>query len=212
MAFQKDSMFQRVYLPVVGNEDCSFVGITTLDGKENWVSRLEDIKRPSDGSSVFKFTKHGPCQTCVDQGIGADCPHYERAPWKSKAKNDDLQAIYKSQGEMALFEQEMAGMGVSHNTFTVRGMFITALQQRPAHVFTRQVQSIHLGIDPHGGGKPSDTAIVAMCQDQGHKVVRFYFTVACTAHTWPPQTRECWRTFSFVVNPPWWRLLPTHTA
>lgn len=90
-------MFPRVILPVTGNEDCTFIGITTLDGKENWVSRLEDIKRPDD-KPVFHFVKHGPCNKCMENGTSADCPHYERAPWKSKAKADDLKAIYEAQG------------------------------------------------------------------------------------------------------------------
>lgn len=73
-----------------------------------------------------------------------------------------------------LYAQEMAGMGVSNQTYTIKGKFITSLKQRKPHVFTRNPQSIHIGIDPHGGGKTSDTAIVAMCQDQGRKVVCLY--------------------------------------
>lgn len=59
------------------------MGITTLDGDRNWVSQLDNYKR-ADGHDIFKFIRHGPCETCVGEGRGAKCPHFERAPWKSK--------------------------------------------------------------------------------------------------------------------------------
>lgn len=47
---------------------------------------------------MFHVIRHGPCQACTDEGIGDKCPHFERAPWKSKSKDDDVRAIYKQQG------------------------------------------------------------------------------------------------------------------
>jgi hypothetical protein len=78
-----DKIFDKVILPVFGNEDNSFMGITTLDGERNWVTQLDKYKRKT-GKDIFKFIRHGPCDACVDAGVGPKCPHYERAPWKSK--------------------------------------------------------------------------------------------------------------------------------
>lgn len=166
-----DRIFQRVVLPVAGNEHNSVLMITTLDGEQNWVTQLENYKRP-DGKPIFQFVRHGPCNACIDSGVGAECPHYERAPWKSKSKDQDIKAIYKAQGESALGDQEMSGMSVSTRTYIIQGIYIKQLHIRPLHIFANPVGLIHVGIDPHGGGKTSNTAIVALANDCGRVVVR----------------------------------------
>ena len=72
------------------------------------MTQLDVVKR-KDGKCVFNFVRHGPCNACIDNGVGAECPHYERAPWKSKTKDSDVKAIYKQQGQKDLGDQEMAG-------------------------------------------------------------------------------------------------------
>lgn len=177
-----DKMFQRVVLPVYGNENNSVMMITTLDGEQNWVTMLDNLKR-KDGKPVFHFVRHGPCNACIDAGIGNKCTHYEKAPWKSKQKDDDVKTIYKQQGQSDLYNQEMRGEVVSQRTYLIQGKWITALKNQPLHEWMRPPGVIHLGIDPHGGGKTSETAIMALSYVRGQHVVSFKFAGIPSA--WP---------------------------
>lgn len=131
---------------------------------------LGELKRP-DGERLFHIVRHGPCQACIDQGMGAQCDHFDRLPWKSKDKEDEVKAIFKQQGKEDLFNQEMRGGAISKRNYLIAGKFITALQQRPLHVWQRSPGVIHLGIDPHGGGKTSETSIIAISYVRGSHVV-----------------------------------------
>lgn len=146
------------------------MGITTLNGEQNWVSQLYRLKR-KDNRVIFKFIRHGPCDACMEEGRGPQCPHYERMPWKSKAKDDDIKEIYRQRGQAELGEQEMSGASISPLTFIVKPIYIKQLLERPLHSFTHPPGVIHVAIDPHGGGKTSATAIIFVANDCGKYVV-----------------------------------------
>lgn len=191
----RDYIFSKVILPVCGNEDNSFMGITTLDGMQNWVSGLKLLKR-KDGDPILKSLHHGPCDSCVERGEGEKCPHYERMPWKSKvefvymhvrlshmcacalamehkqSKDDDIREIYKQRGQAELGTQEMSGTMISPLTFIVRATYIRQLQERPHYIFNHAPSVIHVAIDPHGGGKTSRTCIMFLANENGRIVVR----------------------------------------
>jgi hypothetical protein len=74
-------------------------------------------------------------------------------------------------GKMDLFAQEMRGETIGRS-FLLAKKNVIALRQRPLFVWARPPGVIHLGIDPHGGGKTSETAIMAISYTRGHIVVR----------------------------------------
>lgn len=73
-------------------------------------------------------------------------------------------------GKMDLFAQEMRGETIGRS-FLLAKKNVIALRQRPLFVWARPPGVIHLGIDPHGGGKTSETAIMAISYVRGHIVV-----------------------------------------
>lgn len=147
---------------------------------------LSNLKR-GDGKPLFHVVRHGPCQECIDKGIGPDCIHFERAPWKSKQKDDEVRAIYAQQGKSDLFDQEMRGQTVSKHNYLIQGKFIKALHDRPLHIWSRPPGVIHVGIDPHGGGKTSEHAVMAISYVRGAHVVSsvFHITTANRGSAWP---------------------------
>lgn len=154
------------------------------------MSRLSELK-DKDGNDVFFVVRHGPCQKCIDKGIGVDCPHFERAPWKSKAKDDQVKAIFKQQGKMELFEQEMRGQVISKMNFLVAGKFINLLRDRPLFKWRHPPRLIYLGIDPHGGGKTSETAIMALGYYRGSHVVSHCVRIAIAKCVLPRNSLSC---------------------
>jgi hypothetical protein len=144
---------------------------------------LGDLKR-KDGKPLFHVVRHGPCQDCIDKGIGADCPHFERAPWKSKSKDSDVRAIYAQQGKSDLFDQEMRGQTISKHNYLIQGKYIKALNLRDLHIWAWPPGVIHVGIDPHGGGKTSEHAVIAISYTRGSHVVSLFFTCAGNGSAW----------------------------
>ncbi len=166
----RDFMFTKVILPVFGNEDNSFMGITTLDGGQNWVTEFKLI-RDKKGNLIVQSLHHGPCESCTERGEANACPHYERMPWKSKSKEDVIKEIYAQRGEAALGMQEMMGATISPLTFIIRPAYITQLKERPLYIFERTPSVIYVAIDPHGGGKTSRTCIMFLANENGRIVV-----------------------------------------
>jgi phage terminase large subunit-like protein len=92
-------------------------------------------------------------------------------PWKSKSKDDDIKEIYKQRGQTELGKQEMSGETIDALTFIVRPIYIRQLQERAPYIFERPPGVIHVAIDPHGGGKTSNTAIMMLANENGRIVV-----------------------------------------
>lgn len=158
----KKSIVFRVAIPVYGNADSGLFLITTVEDDFNWVSEMMDTKLPN-GEPVFTLIAVGPCKTCVLAGNGGKCPHYERPMWKSGRKYQEVVAIMEASGDEGLKKREMDGVITSSKKYLVAEKFILAFIQRSKEspfVFTTPQPVVLVGIDPHGGGDGSDTAII----------------------------------------------------
>lgn len=115
------------------------------------------------GEQVFELITIGPCETCVLAGKGGECPHYEKPPWKSGRKYQQAQAVLAASGDDGLGAREMDGIITSSKHYLIAQKFILDFVERSklsAFVFTIPVPVILIGLDPHGGGDGSASAII----------------------------------------------------
>lgn len=225
-SYMKRDFIMKGVLPVYANEAVGMVLITTVEDNFNCallspffvlmyfagVSEMMDVK--IEGEPVFELIAVGPCKPCILAGKGGECPHYERPPWKSGRKYKEVEAIMNDD---SIKSRELDGIVTSSKRFLIAQAWFDAFSRRSLrepHVFVQEVPMVGVGLDPHGGGDGSATAIVdvVLTQDRfGFRdvvrcLVLFGFVPATSTRTtkikpfastrnaWHTQTSARWRT------------------
>lgn len=169
---------------------------------------MMDIK--VGGENVFTLIAIGPCESCVLAGKAGECPHYEKPPWKSGRKYQEVAAVLAASGDAGLTAREMDGIITSSKHFLVLQRWINDFKARPPHVFTEPVPVVLIGIDPHGGGDGSSTGVfdLILTRNESRMIdvvnpLSFFFlsfcfflfftianttTASCTQNRWPGGT------------------------
>jgi hypothetical protein len=172
-AFIDKKMFQVVVAPLMGVNDTVVVAISSPSNSGNYYSELIEMA-DDDGTPFFKVVRvEGACEECKKAGRELECHHMAHIlpPWKSQARLDRLMRYYKGKDDEELFKMENQGtIGRMGNLCFNKG-YIDALRNEPLHMITQVQTAIHVAFDPHGGGRQSDSAMIAMVYDQGYQVV-----------------------------------------
>lgn len=74
----------------------------------------------------------------------------------------DRQELVSSLMDATTAAREMSGQIASQSEFCFKKPFLNAFLERPPLAPRRPVQELHIAVDPSGGGKSSDWAIVTI--------------------------------------------------
>lgn len=138
---------------------------------------LLDLKRV-DGTPLFQQIRLGlACQMCMDSGEAASCTHMSHVlpSWLSSERSEQARLLY--QADEASYLREARGLVASDQRYVFDKRSIKLMQLREPYIFEdpMRVRTIHVGLDPHGGGSTSDFAILSINWIQGRKVVSSHF-------------------------------------
>jgi hypothetical protein len=190
-AHLKPALFHNVIVPLLTVQHTAMLAITSPGDEMNYVSILQDLKRP-DGSPFLKNIAIGVvCDKCKEEN-NADCKHKLRRlpPWKTEERHDLVLAIYGQQNKEAMM-REAGGMVVSSHRYLFEKKFVDAFKNSARYHFKYEVQLVEIGIDPSGGGTQSDYVIVSKCVDDGNDVVRDLKHMSKTAPSHRGRTFLC---------------------
>jgi hypothetical protein len=159
---------------LIGVNGTSLLAISTPDDQYNYYSKLLELKDPdNDGQLMFNVIKIGlNCENCTK--LNKTCPHMQKKlpEWKSGARMRKVEVIMASQPEALLRESRGVVADVDKpmyekadiDAFSTRELFQIDPTKHGA-------LSIHIGIDPSGGGSMSDFAIATMTKFQTSEIV-----------------------------------------
>ena len=166
----KPALFHNVIVPLLTVEHTAMLAITSPGDEQNYVSVIQDLKRP-DGTPLFVNIQVGlMCETCRT-ALKEKCPHQlKRLPtWKSVGRHDMVRAIY-GQNQEAM-KREAEGLIVSSRRYLFSPKDVTAFAERKGYVFQKEIHMIDISFDPSGGGTNSDYTVMASCVENGIRVV-----------------------------------------
>lgn len=161
-AHMNPDVFFQVVVPLLTVRHTAVLAISTPDDEFNYYTELLEC-------GLFHTIKVGLiCDPCMAKGI--PCNHMKKKlpSWKSAENHDKVLKIMKTQKTLAM--REIGGEVITDRQFIFR-KHIQDLHTSPRHNFTYAPQVIHCVIDPSGGGKGSDWAIMSGCIDNGMRVV-----------------------------------------
>jgi hypothetical protein len=111
----------------------------------------------------------------MDSGNAASCTHLKHIipQWLSASRSEQARLLY--QADEASYKREVLGLIASSNKYVFDKRSIKLMQLREPYIFedTTRVRTIHVGLDPHGGGSTSDFAMFSVHWVHGRKVVSF---------------------------------------
>lgn len=184
-AFLNPRVFFEAIAPLMGNENVAVLGISTPNNDEgNYYSALLELER-APGDPLFRIINlEVACKACKEAGTPEQCEHKVELlpPWRTEERKDILKQVYKDHPE--LFAQENLGLQQSSKRFWFRPQWIEQFKSNTGYAeFPNRVDVLYSAVDPAGGGKPSDYAIVTTTFHRGRIVVclrlRVHFTTTC---------------------------------
>ncbi len=163
-----------VIAPLLGVYGTSIVAISTIKKNENgaismysYMMKLKDPIHPED--SLFKLIHiRGICDACL-KAKKDKCPHMQIVPasWKDPESAARVRALMSSSREAML--AETAGVVLNSNTPLFNTLHIQRLQEaRTFRSDQAQHDVVFISIDPSGGGRQSDYALMSFFFDGGH--------------------------------------------
>lgn len=172
-AFLNPKVFFEAIAPLMGNENVAVLGISTPNNEEgNYYSALLELER-APGEPLFRVINlEVACKACKEAGTPELCEHKVEVlpPWRTEERKDILKQVYKDHPE--LFAQENMGLQQSTKRFLFRHTWIDAFKKQCGYDgFSQAVDVLYTAIDPAGGGKPSDYAIVTTTFHRGRIIV-----------------------------------------
>ena len=161
-AYVHNDVMLKVLGPLMGINNFVILAISTPSDEDNYYSNLLELKKPS-GEPLFKQLRVGlACDTCTNEGKSSECKHrLHRLPqWKDPARQERMRMMYGS--DEATFARENMGLIASDRTFILSRAEVARLREKPRiQDLSFKPQVLYLAIDPSGGGKSSDFAIVS---------------------------------------------------
>lgn len=166
-AHLKTELFHQVIVPLLTVDHTALLAISSPGDELNYYSLLQDLKNQY-GEPLFKNIKIGlSCQRCMDAEI-EKCTHsLKRLPaWKSEGRHELVRAIYAENQEA--MKREAEGRIVSNRVFLYPKKWVELFEAREAAGTSyNSNQLVHIAIDPSGGGRQSDYAIVSAYKEDG---------------------------------------------
>ena len=168
-AYMPKDMYEEIILPLKSNMYLATLAITTPGNDINWFSYLQDIRDP-DGNLLFHTYMCGTaCNACIRKGEPERCTHKTPPQWKSQQGIAQIQAVLAN--DVNKFNREIKGV-VTVDQTQLYIQYLKALIALPLFRFLFAVPLVWSFIDPAGGGKGSEYAVVSIAEQDGRIVVR----------------------------------------
>lgn len=154
----------------MGVDKTAVLGISTPQDEMNYYSELI-ARKDQYGEPVFMSLELGKCKACLKAGIKCTHSRVVDPSWKSPDGMAKCDAIMSC--NPAMRERELHGTVTSDKKFIIDKDDIDKFKVRPRHVFECGTPDVlYTAIDPSGGGRGSDYAILTMAMSNGRPVVR----------------------------------------
>ena len=181
-AYIPEEVFFGILAPTLTRRNVKFIGITTVNGSDSFVSPLTSAKFP-DGRSVFLTLNFQLiCTECKAAKREAQCrcligdiPH-----WQSSSQHDKLTIIMERR--IGKFLQEIKGLAIDETTTPAFCQVACEFLRTPEAVM--KVAEIHsdavfMAVDPACGGRYSKFAIVSAIFVRDPKSSKVLMIVSC---------------------------------
>lgn len=163
-AYIPEEVFFGILAPTLTRRNVKFIGITTVNGSDSFVSPLTNAKFP-DGRSVFLTLNFQLiCTECRAAKREAQCrcligdiPH-----WQSAAQHDKLTIIMERR--IGKFLQEIKGLAIDETTspaFCQVACEFLRTQESVMKIAEIHSDTVFMAVDPACGGRYSKFAIVS---------------------------------------------------
>lgn len=176
-AYLDPAMYYEVVVPLLLIEYTSIIGISTPRSEFDFYTKQFDILDENDEPLFYTIRVGQSCQDCLNRHV--KCVHrVMRLPdWQPAKNRDKVSRIQASDPD--LFAREAGGDIVGSSQYPFDRRWISQLESSDAYDFKHQVQVLHLGIDPSGGGKSSDFALMTLAFESPYYVVS-HINAKCT--------------------------------
>lgn len=163
-AYMPEEVFFGILAPTLTRRNVKFIGITTVNGSDSFVSPLTQAKYP-DGRSVFlSLNFQLICAECKAahreqqcKCLIGDLPH-----WQSSAQHEKLSIIMER--KIGKFLQEIKGLSIDETVSPAFCQVSCEFLRTPESIMTsKQIYSdiVYTAVDPACGGKYSKFAIIS---------------------------------------------------
>lgn len=163
-AYIPEEVFFGILAPTLTRRNVKFIGITTVNGSDSFVSPLTTAKYP-DGRSVFLTLNFQLiCTECKAAKREAQCRCLigEIPRWQSATQHDKLTIIMEKR--IGKFLQEIKGLAIDETTTPAFCQIACQfLRTAEAEMKVREIYSdtVFVAVDPACGGRYSKFAIVS---------------------------------------------------
>ena len=168
----------EVILPLLQIDDAYIIGISTVQGESNFMSKYLKQKNEFGGSFFRVFQFLGVCLACQNAGLINSCTHLDhlRPSWHSPQKLKRIKLLMAGNEDLA--GQELMGISTSENkrAFPVRK--INQLFEASRTPVPGFIQFIFVAIDPCGSGN-SNLAICTSYTKHGQLILLGLDAVKC---------------------------------
>lgn len=163
IAFIPEEFIKEVVLPLFSVDHTCLIGISTILGDENLMSKYIEMK-DNNGQDLFNTIRvFTACKSCRDADKAHSCTHKTSIPnWQSVRKHKIIKAMY--QEDEQTFLQEIGGIGHNLNETCFKKKFIDGFINRKPFLLdpSHQIDHIFISVDPSGCGTTSDVALTSM--------------------------------------------------
>jgi len=163
-AYMPEEVFFGILAPTLTRRNVKFVGITTVNGSDSFVSPLTQAKYP-DGRSVFlSLNFQLICAECkaANRAHLCKCLVGDLPPWQSAEQHEKLSIIMEK--KIGKFLQEIKGLSIDETVSPAFCQVSCEFLRTPESILTSKQtfsEIIYTAVDPACGGKYSKFAIVS---------------------------------------------------
>lgn len=178
LAAMPSRVWYEVILPLLQIDDAYIIGISTIQGETNFMSKY--LKQKNEfGESFFRvFQFFGVCLPCRQAGLAQSCTHLNhlRPSWHSSQKLKHVKLLMEGNEELAM--QELAGVSSAENKRAFPSRKVQRLFELEKLKVPNFIQFIFVAIDPCGSGN-SNLAICTSYTQHGRLVLLGLDAVKC---------------------------------
>jgi hypothetical protein len=160
-------------VPALGTENMVLLAITTCDGPTNFFSKLLSCRNEKTGDALFNsITVQLACDACQKKGVMEMCVHNKHLlpTWKSDSAQEDIKQLLGG-ADTAAYQQEIMGINSDVRELAFPEMHLHRFEQLPPVRFSVAPSRLYTFVDPSGGGKSSDLAIITALFEESSLVV-----------------------------------------
>lgn len=178
LAAMPSRVWYEVILPLLQIDDAYIIGISTIQGESNFMSKY--LKQKNEfGESFFRvFQFFGVCLDCRNAGLANSCTHLDhlRPAWHSTQKLKRIKLLMEGNEDLA--NQELSGISSAENKRAFPFRKVQQLFQSERIDLPGFIQFIFVAIDPCGSGN-SNLAICTSYTQHGRLIILGIDAIKC---------------------------------